>query len=72
MNVLTIPKRLASGDDLVVVPRKEYEALRARAAMREFTPTKAEVKALRAAEKRFAKGRVYLWKDVKRDLAARR
>lgn len=70
MNVLTIPKKLAGGDDLVVVPRKEYESLKARA-IPEFVPTKAEIRALRAAEKRFAKGKFYSLADVKRDLASR-
>ena len=27
MNTLTIPRKLAQKDDLIVVPRKEYEAL---------------------------------------------
>ncbi len=27
MNTITIPKRLIKGDDLVVLPRKEYERL---------------------------------------------
>jgi hypothetical protein len=27
MKIVTIPKKLASQDDLIVIPRKEYEAL---------------------------------------------
>ena len=71
MSVLTIPKKLADGGDLVVVPRKEYESLKARA-IPEFVPTKAEIRTLRAAEKRFAKGKFYSLADVKRDMASRR
>ena len=71
MNVITIPRRIAGSDDLVVVPRKEYESLKARA-VPEFVPTKAEIRALRAAEKRFAKGKFYSLADVKRDLESRR
>ena len=70
MSVITIPKRLASNDDLVVIPRKEYEFLRARA-VKEFTPTKAQIRALHTAEKRFARGNVHAWDDVKRDMADR-
>ncbi|TSC83856.1 MAG: hypothetical protein G01um101417_423 [Parcubacteria group bacterium Gr01-1014_17] len=29
MNTITIPKTISRGDDLVVVPRRDYEALRA-------------------------------------------
>ena len=71
MNLVTIPKKLAAKGDLVVLPRDEYESLKARA-VKEFIPTKAELKALRAAEKRFAKGRFYSLDDVKRDLESRR
>lgn len=70
MNILTIPRKLAGSDDLVIVPRKEYESLKARA-VPEFVPTKAEIRALRAAEKRFAKGEFYSLADVKRDMASR-
>ena len=28
MNIITIPKKIAGTDDLVIIPRKEYEALR--------------------------------------------
>ena len=73
MSVITIPKKISGGiDDLVVIPRKEYESLKARPDVKEFTPTEADIRALRAAEKRFARGEVYSWNDVKRDLAARR
>lgn len=70
MNVLTIPKQFAKKDDLVVLPRKEYESLKARA-VPEFIPTKSDIRALRNAEKQFAKGKFYSLADVKRDLARR-
>ena len=72
MNIVMIPRKLASRDDLVVIPREEYEALLARPDVREFAPTKVQLKALRAAEKRFSKGQFYSLSDVKRDLASRR
>ena len=51
MNTLTIPKKLAQKDDLVVIPRKEYEALLELKRMKEFTPTGAQKRALTQAEK---------------------
>lgn len=30
MNIITIPKKIAGDDDLIVIPRKEYERMRAR------------------------------------------
>ncbi|MBI4087510.1 MAG: hypothetical protein HY434_01630 [Candidatus Liptonbacteria bacterium] len=38
MNTITIPKNLAKRDNLVVMPRKEYEALLALRQIREFVP----------------------------------
>lgn len=74
MSTVTIPRKISGAkDDLVVIPRREYESLKERSeAVQEFTPSKADIRALRAAEKRFTKGGYHLWEDVKRDLAARR
>ncbi len=71
MNIVTIPKKLAAGDDLVVVPRKKYEALQARA-VKEFTPTKADLKALERAQKNFAAGKTIPYEDVRRELGLSR
>ncbi len=72
MNVVTIPKRLPARGELVLVSRAEYEALRAQAEGREFTPTKADLRALAHARKNFNAGKVIPWEDVKRDLESRR
>ncbi len=53
MNTITIPRKLAAHDDLVVIPRKEYEALLALKKSKEFTPTLAQKKALQRAERNF-------------------
>lgn len=50
MNTVTIPKKLAQNGDLIVVPRKEYEALIELSAIKEFTPTKIQKQALVQAE----------------------
>ena len=73
MNTVTIPRKVTGGThDLVVISKKEYEALLARPNIKEFAPTKAELKALRAAEKRFTQGKYHTLDDVQRDLAGRR
>ena len=50
MATITIPKKLAQKGDLVVLPRKEYEALIGLRKTREFIPTAAQKKALIEAE----------------------
>lgn len=57
MHLITIPKNLATRDDLVVVPRKEYEALLALKRYGEFTPTISQKKSLLAAEGNLKKGK---------------
>ncbi|MEK7480281.1 MAG: hypothetical protein AAB665_03285 [Patescibacteria group bacterium] len=72
MNVVTIPRKISGAkDDLVVLPRREYESLKSRV-VPEVVPTKADIRDLRAAEKRFLKGKFSSLADVKRDLARRR
>lgn len=53
MDTLTIPKRLTAKNDVVIIPRKEYEALLEFKQMKEFTPTQAQKRALAEAEKNF-------------------
>ena len=57
MNTITIPKSLIKNDDLVVLPRREYEALVGLKQFKEFTPTAALKKALVTAEKNFSSGK---------------
>jgi len=51
MATITIPKKLAREGDLVVIPRREYEALVRLKKMKEFVPAAAQKKALAKAEK---------------------
>ncbi|MDP2638602.1 MAG: hypothetical protein Q8P06_00285 [Candidatus Azambacteria bacterium] len=53
MNTLTMLKKLAKKDDLIVIPRKEYEFLKQRNILRKFSPTVSQKKALLLAEKNF-------------------
>ena len=57
MVILTIPKKLTRRDDLVVIPRREYEALIELRKIREFVPTAAQKKALAGARKEYKAGK---------------
>ena len=67
MIVITIPRKLASRDDLVVIPRKEYESLKARV-VPEVRMTASEKKALARARKALKEGRTIPYEDVRREL----
>jgi len=57
MNLITIPKKLAGKGDLVVLPRDEYESLKARV-VPEVRMTVGEKKALARARKAFKEGKL--------------
>ena len=71
MNAITIPKSSFAKGDLVVVSRAEYEELRARPPVREFTPTKTDLVALAKARRNFHAGKSISLAQLKRDLANR-
>ena len=68
MNIVTIPKKLAKEDDLIVVPRKEYEALLRVRAIEEFEPTIAQKKALIMAESHFRRRKTLSYDELTRKL----
>lgn len=68
MSTITIPKKLAQKDDLVVIPRREYEALVALKRLKEFTPTAAQKKALLRAENNFHKGKTLSYHELESTL----
>jgi len=72
MATLTLPKTFKASDDLVVIARKEYESLIARAPVREFKPTKDDLAALVRMRKNRAAGKLIPFDVLKRDLASRR
>ena len=65
MATLTIPK------GFVVIPRAEYEDLRARPPVREIKPTKAVLQALARMHKNRAAGKMIPLDVLERDLASR-
>ncbi|TSC70859.1 MAG: hypothetical protein G01um101470_782 [Parcubacteria group bacterium Gr01-1014_70] len=69
MSTITIPKKMVSKDDLIIIPRKEYETLLRLSKIREFTPTPTEKRALAAARRRFAKGEYLTLEELRNELA---
>ena len=68
MPTITIPKKLAQKDDVIIVPRKEYEALTELRRMQEFIPTAAQKKALLKAERNLMQGKTLSYHEVVRKL----
>ena len=68
MSTVTIPKKLVQRDDLIVVPRKEYEALLQLKKMRKFIPTTAQKKVLTQAEYNLKQGKTLSYNELVRRL----
>jgi len=68
MNMVTIPKELANRDDLVVIPRKEYEALLELTKISEFVPTAIEKKALIQARRNRKAGKYLTINELREKL----
>ena len=68
MSTITIPKKSAERGDLIVVPRKEYEALVELRNAQEFIPTAAQKKALIKAERNLMHGKTFSYHEVVRKL----
>lgn len=67
MNAITIPKSLAGNDDLVLLPRNEYESLVAHT-IGGVKLTKAERQDLERARKSRASGELLSYDDFIREL----
>ena len=68
MPTITIPRKLANQDDLVVIPRKEYNALIQLKELKEFIPTLAQKKALVRAENNLRKGKTLSYDELVKKL----
>lgn len=64
MVTITIPKKIAHNQDLVAIPRKEYEALGKLKKPSEFVPTTAQKRALTQAEKNLARGNTLSYHEL--------
>ena len=68
MATITIPRTLAQKDDLVILPRQEYEALLEVKTIKEFTPTAAQKRALIKAEQNLKRGETLSYNELVRKL----
>ena len=70
MNVITIPKKLVKKDDMVIIPRKEYELLLQR--QPKVIPvvklTTAEKRAIARSEKEFSRGEYITLEELEHEL----
>ncbi len=65
---VTIPSKLTSGKELVVIPLDEYKALMALKTAYEFQPTSAQKRALDKARKNRKKGDTLTLGELKQKL----
>lgn len=72
MATITIPKNLIKNDDLVIIPRKEYEEFyqwkETAKSFKTFIPTVAQKKDLARARKNRAQGNFLTINELKRKL----
>lgn len=72
MTTLTIPRKVTKGEELVIIPRKEYEAFtrwkRTARVFPTFTPTLTQKRALRRAREAYKRGEYLTIDELKRKL----
>ena len=66
--IITIPKKITKGKELVVIPREEYEKLLELEKIYEFQPTAAQKRALIKARKNRKKGNFLTFNELKNKL----
>jgi len=71
MATITIPKKITKGEDLVVLPRKEYEKPLEFKKISEFQPTSAQKRALIKARENRKKGDFLTFNELKQKLGFR-
>ena len=71
MAIITIPKKITKGEDLVVLPREEYEELLELRKIHEFQPTPAQKKVLIKARENRKKGNFLTFNELKNKLGFR-
>lgn len=70
MNTITIPRSLIKNDDLVVIPRKEYNSLlELKKVIAIVKATKSELAAVKRGEREIKRGDFAFWSKLKHDLA---
>jgi len=69
MGKIIIPKKITKREELVVIPKKEYEAFfQWQKTVKLFTPTKAQKKDLKIAREEYKKGKYLTINELKKRL----
>jgi hypothetical protein len=69
MDTITIPRDMVKRDDLVIIPRKEYEEfLEIRKAITVFQPTLSDKRELKGARQEMRKGNYLTIQQLKNEL----
>ena len=68
MGTITIPRKITKGEELVVIPRKDYEKLLELKRIPEFQPTAAQKKALKRARENRKRGNFLILNELKQKL----
>lgn len=68
MTTITIPRKITRGEELVVIPRKDYEELLELKKISEFQPTSSQRKALIRARKNRKNGNFLTFNELKKKL----
>ena len=68
MQNITIPRKLAKNDDLVIVPKGEYEALLKLKKIKEFLPSRAQKRSLAKAKNNLKRGKTISYNELVRKL----
>ena len=72
MTIATIPKRITKGEDLIIIPRREYEEfLELKKAIPVISLTPSEKRALKKAREEHKEGRCLSWEEAKNELVNR-
>lgn len=73
MNVITIPKKLTKGEELIILPRKEYEEFfqwrKTVNSYKFFTPTLSQKRILKKAREDYRRGNYLTIDELKQKLA---
>lgn len=69
MVTITIPKKITKGEELIAIPRKEYEEyLRLRRVIPQVKMTRAEKKEWKRAKKDYEQGKYITLKELQNEL----
>lgn len=74
MATITIPKKITKGEELIIIPRREYEEFSRwqklmKPFKKTFTPTKAQKKDIEKARQDYKKGNYFTINELKQKLA---